>query len=139
MYQNHTKDTNNNCQKSLLCGQKVSFQFYGFHLLLCLEQLRADTLPLERSLFLASCFFKLFAVGFLFPLYFICKVMSPLCVCVLQEKLIQAIKRIKHEVDECREAERETYIESVEVEVPSPPYSLSFISFYTQLFQFIAD
>lgn len=39
------------------------------------------------------------------------------CVCVLQEKLIQAIKRIKHEVDECREAERETYIESVEVEV----------------------
>ncbi|XP_039886092.1 zinc-binding protein A33 [Simochromis diagramma] len=54
MYQNHTKDTNNNCQKSLLCGQK--------------------------------------------------------------EKLIQAIKRIKHEVDECREAERETYIESVEVE-----------------------
>ncbi len=39
------------------------------------------------------------------------------CVCVLQEKLIQAIKRIKHEVDECREAERETYTESVEVEV----------------------
>lgn len=39
------------------------------------------------------------------------------CACVLQEKLIQAIKRIKHEVDECREAERETYIESVEVEV----------------------
>ncbi|XP_036930918.1 zinc-binding protein A33 isoform X2 [Acanthopagrus latus] len=33
-----------------------------------------------------------------------------------KEKLIQAIKRIKHEVDECREAERETYIESVEVE-----------------------
>lgn len=62
-----------------------------------------------------------------------------MCVCVLQEKLIQAIKRIKHEVDECREAERETYIESVEVEVPSPPYSLSFFSFYTQLFQFIAD
>ncbi|XP_030605154.1 E3 ubiquitin-protein ligase TRIM38 [Archocentrus centrarchus] len=54
MYQNHTKETNNNCNKSLLCGHK--------------------------------------------------------------EKLIQAIKRIKHEVDESREAERETYIESVEVE-----------------------
>ncbi|XP_045902064.1 zinc-binding protein A33 [Micropterus dolomieu] len=54
MYQNHTKDSNNNCNKSLLCDHK--------------------------------------------------------------EKLVQAIKRIKHEVDECREAERETYIESVEVE-----------------------
>ncbi|XP_018527861.1 zinc-binding protein A33 [Lates calcarifer] len=54
MYQNHTKDTNNNCNKSLLCDHK--------------------------------------------------------------QKLIQAIKRIKHEVDECREAERETYVESVEVE-----------------------
>ncbi|XP_026226001.1 zinc-binding protein A33 [Anabas testudineus] len=54
MYQNDAKDTNNNCNKSLLCGHK--------------------------------------------------------------ERLIQAIKRIKHEVDECREAERETYIESVEVE-----------------------
>ncbi|KAM3873258.1 zinc-binding protein A33 [Diretmus argenteus] len=30
-----------------------------------------------------------------------------------KEKLIQAIKRIKHEVDECREAETQTYIESV--------------------------
>ncbi|KAM4581570.1 zinc-binding protein A33 [Odontesthes bonariensis] len=36
--------------------------------------------------------------------------------CDHKEKLIQAIKRIKHEVDECREAERETYIDSVEVE-----------------------
>ncbi|XP_034553200.1 zinc-binding protein A33 isoform X1 [Notolabrus celidotus] len=54
MYQNHIKDTNNNCNKSLLSDHK--------------------------------------------------------------EKLIQAIKRIKHEVDECREAERETYIESLEVE-----------------------
>ncbi|XP_041650187.1 E3 ubiquitin-protein ligase TRIM38-like [Cheilinus undulatus] len=54
MYQNHIKDTNNNCNKSLLCDYK--------------------------------------------------------------EKLIQAIKRIKHEVDECREAERDTYIEAVEVE-----------------------
>ncbi|XP_010790104.1 tripartite motif-containing protein 38-like [Notothenia coriiceps] len=33
-----------------------------------------------------------------------------------KEKLIQAIKRIKHEVDECREAERETFIESLGVE-----------------------
>ncbi|XP_061573123.1 zinc-binding protein A33 [Cololabis saira] len=33
-----------------------------------------------------------------------------------KEKLIQAIKRIKHELDECREAERETYIDSFEVE-----------------------
>ncbi len=39
------------------------------------------------------------------------------CVRVLQEKLLQAIKRIKHEVDECREAERETYVESLDVEV----------------------
>ncbi|XP_041844341.1 zinc-binding protein A33 [Melanotaenia boesemani] len=54
MYQNHTKDTNNNCNKRLLCDHK--------------------------------------------------------------EKLIQAIKRIKHEVDECKEAERDTYIDSVEVE-----------------------
>ncbi|XP_042345314.1 zinc-binding protein A33 isoform X2 [Plectropomus leopardus] len=54
MYQNHMKDPNNNCNKSLLCEHK--------------------------------------------------------------EKLIQAIKRIKHEVDECREAERETHIDSVEVE-----------------------
>ncbi|XP_029959069.1 E3 ubiquitin-protein ligase TRIM38 isoform X2 [Salarias fasciatus] len=54
MYQNHMKDTNNNCNKSLLCDHK--------------------------------------------------------------EKLFQAIKRIKHEVDQCREAERETYIDSVEVE-----------------------
>ncbi|XP_020504772.1 zinc-binding protein A33 [Labrus bergylta] len=54
MYQNHIKDSNNNCNKSRLCEYK--------------------------------------------------------------EKLIQAIKRIKHEVDECRDAERETYIESVQVE-----------------------
>ncbi|CAJ1062568.1 zinc-binding protein A33 isoform X1 [Xyrichtys novacula] len=54
MYQNHIKDTNNNCNKTLLSEYK--------------------------------------------------------------EKLIQSIKRIKHEVDECREAERETYIESLEVE-----------------------
>ncbi|CDQ81056.1 unnamed protein product [Oncorhynchus mykiss] len=33
-----------------------------------------------------------------------------------KEKLIQAIKRIKHEVDECWEAERETYIWSLGVE-----------------------
>uniref|UniRef100_UPI003AAB65D6 zinc-binding protein A33 n=1 Tax=Centroberyx gerrardi TaxID=166262 RepID=UPI003AAB65D6 len=33
-----------------------------------------------------------------------------------KEKLVHAIKRIKHEVDECREAEREMYIESVQVE-----------------------
>ncbi|XP_028984885.1 zinc-binding protein A33 [Betta splendens] len=54
MYQNCTKDTNNNCNKSLLCGHK--------------------------------------------------------------ENLIEAIKRIKHEVDECRAAEREAYVDSLEVE-----------------------
>ncbi|CAK6966270.1 zinc-binding protein A33-like [Scomber scombrus] len=54
MYQNHTKDSNNNCNKSLLSD------FKG--------------------------------------------------------KLVQAIKRIKHEVDECREAEGDTYVESIEVE-----------------------
>ncbi|XP_028280284.1 zinc-binding protein A33 [Parambassis ranga] len=36
--------------------------------------------------------------------------------CDHKEKLIQAIKRIKHEVDECKEAETDAYIESVEVE-----------------------
>ncbi|XP_037641887.1 zinc-binding protein A33 [Sebastes umbrosus] len=54
MYQNHNKDTNNNCNKSLLSDHKG--------------------------------------------------------------KLFQAIKRIKHELDECRDAERETHIESVHVE-----------------------
>uniref|UniRef100_A0A1A8PQH5 Tripartite motif containing 69 n=2 Tax=Nothobranchius TaxID=28779 RepID=A0A1A8PQH5_9TELE len=54
MYQNHSKDANNSCSKSLLCDHKA--------------------------------------------------------------KLVQAIKRIKHEVDECKEAERETYTDSVEVE-----------------------
>nr|XP_040021751.1 zinc-binding protein A33 isoform X2 [Gasterosteus aculeatus aculeatus] len=33
-----------------------------------------------------------------------------------KEKLYDAIKRIKHEVDECREEERETYVESLRVE-----------------------
>ncbi|KAG9344970.1 hypothetical protein JZ751_009510 [Albula glossodonta] len=33
-----------------------------------------------------------------------------------KEKLIQAIKRIKHESDECWNAERETYVQSVSVE-----------------------
>ncbi|KAM9851711.1 zinc-binding protein A33 [Aulostomus maculatus] len=54
MYQNHTKVSNNNCNKGLLSEYK--------------------------------------------------------------SRLIQAIKRIKHEVDECREAERDTYIDSLEVE-----------------------
>ncbi|KAJ7985616.1 hypothetical protein DPEC_G00353920 [Dallia pectoralis] len=33
-----------------------------------------------------------------------------------KEKLIQAIKRIKHEIDECCESESQTYLESVHVE-----------------------
>ncbi|KAG7474069.1 zinc-binding protein A33-like [Solea senegalensis] len=36
--------------------------------------------------------------------------------CDLKQKLVQSIKRIKHEADECREAERTTYVESLEVE-----------------------
>lgn len=36
---------------------------------------------------------------------------------VLQEKLIQAIKKIKHEVDECHEAEKDTFADAVDVEV----------------------
>lgn len=60
------------------------------------------------------------------------------CVCVLQEKLVQAIKRIKHEVDECREAERETYVEAVDVEVslqlPLSITSLSLLHFYQTQF-----
>ncbi|KAF4088462.1 hypothetical protein AMELA_G00082690 [Ameiurus melas] len=54
MYTNHMKDTNNNCNKSLLNDQK--------------------------------------------------------------EKLIQAIKKIKHEVDECHEAEKDTYADAIDVE-----------------------
>ncbi|XP_077382003.1 zinc-binding protein A33 isoform X2 [Festucalex cinctus] len=33
-----------------------------------------------------------------------------------KDKLVQAIKKVKHEVDECREAESETYIDSVQLE-----------------------
>ncbi|XP_035498302.1 zinc-binding protein A33 isoform X2 [Scophthalmus maximus] len=36
--------------------------------------------------------------------------------CDHKQKLVQAIKRIEHEADECREAETRTYSESVEVE-----------------------
>uniref|UniRef100_A0AAY5EDX0 B30.2/SPRY domain-containing protein n=2 Tax=Electrophorus electricus TaxID=8005 RepID=A0AAY5EDX0_ELEEL len=54
MYDTHTKDTNNNCNKSLLNDQK--------------------------------------------------------------ERLIQAIRRIKHEIDECKEAARDSYAEAVDVE-----------------------
>ncbi|XP_053288277.1 zinc-binding protein A33 [Pleuronectes platessa] len=36
--------------------------------------------------------------------------------CDHKQKLVQAIKRIKREADDCRDAERETYIESGEVE-----------------------
>lgn len=36
---------------------------------------------------------------------------------MLQEKLIQAIKKIKHEVDECHEAEKDTFADAVDVEV----------------------
>lgn len=43
---------------------------------------------------------------------------------VFQDKLIRAIKRIQHEVDECREAESETYIDSVQLEVQSSSYSI---------------
>ncbi|XP_036394551.1 zinc-binding protein A33 [Megalops cyprinoides] len=58
-----------------------------------------------------------------------------------KEKLIQAIKRIKHESDECWNAERETYIQSVEVEdikdllkrcqvsfIPPPPVNTEILS-----------
>ncbi|KAM8846149.1 zinc-binding protein A33 [Synchiropus picturatus] len=38
------------------------------------------------------------------------------CLSEHKDKLIQAIKRIKRELDQCREAERETYVESVAVE-----------------------
>ncbi|XP_072535147.1 zinc-binding protein A33 [Salminus brasiliensis] len=33
-----------------------------------------------------------------------------------KEKLIQAIKKIKHEIDECYEAEKDTYVEAMDVE-----------------------
>lgn len=36
---------------------------------------------------------------------------------MLQEKLIQAIKKIKHEVDECNEAEKDTFADAIDVEV----------------------
>lgn len=57
------------------------------------------------------------------------------CLCVLQEKLVQAIKRIKHEVDECREAERETYAEAVEVEVPNIDITVLIHFFFTSMKQ----
>lgn len=37
---------------------------------------------------------------------------------VFQEKLIQAIKKIKHEIDECYEAEKDAFVDALEVEVP---------------------
>lgn len=33
------------------------------------------------------------------------------------EELIQAIKKIKHEIDECYEAEKDTFVDALEVEV----------------------
>ncbi|TRY59463.1 hypothetical protein DNTS_024406 [Danionella cerebrum] len=33
-----------------------------------------------------------------------------------KEKLIQAIKRIKHEIDECYEAERDAFVDALDVE-----------------------
>lgn len=39
------------------------------------------------------------------------------CVFVFQEKLIQAIKKIKHEIDECYEAEKDAFVDALEVEV----------------------
>jgi len=36
---------------------------------------------------------------------------------VFQEKLIQAIKKIKHEIDECYEAEKDAFVDAVGVEV----------------------
>ncbi|XP_052003239.1 zinc-binding protein A33-like isoform X1 [Xyrauchen texanus] len=36
--------------------------------------------------------------------------------CDQKEKLIQAIKKIKHEIDECHEAEKDTFVEALEVE-----------------------
>ena len=51
-----------------------------------------------------------------FVLYFYNR-LSARCLSVLKEKFVQAIKRIKHEVDECREAESETYVESGDLEV----------------------
>lgn len=57
------------------------------------------------------------------------------CPCVLQERLVQAIKRIKHEVDECREAERETYAEAVEVEVLNIDIPVLIHFFFTSMKQ----
>lgn len=36
---------------------------------------------------------------------------------MFQEKLIQAIKKIKHEIDECYEAEKDAFVDALEVEV----------------------
>lgn len=42
---------------------------------------------------------------------------------MFQEKLIQAIKKIKHEIDECYEAEREAFVDALAVEVmPDLPW-----------------
>lgn len=44
--------------------------------------------------------------------------MNWLCyVFIFQEKLIQSIKKIKHEIDECSDAEGDAFVEARHVEV----------------------
>lgn len=57
MYQNHTKDTKNNCNKSLLCDHKVSFVFYGFHLFPHSELLTLDLFVLMMGVFIWKFFY----------------------------------------------------------------------------------
>lgn len=49
---------------------------------------------------------------------------------VFQNKLIGAVKKIKHEVDLCDEEERETYVEAADLQVKS--FSCNDLSQITQ-------
>lgn len=50
-------------------------------------------------------------------MYVVCNLMNWLYVFIFQEKLIESIKKIKHEIDECYEAEKDAFVEALEVEV----------------------
>lgn len=54
MYQNHTKDTSNNCSKSLLCENKVSF------MVCCSQWLHNISVFVERWTFEANKFWETF-------------------------------------------------------------------------------
>ncbi|XP_048880827.1 zinc-binding protein A33 isoform X1 [Brienomyrus brachyistius] len=56
---------------------------------------------------------------------------------LFQQKLIQAIKRIKHEIDECWDAERETYAQALSVENTFDDLEREIRSEYRNLHRFL--